>query len=265
LTESGNTDDNIARASLQTCDSDGVRYAAWFHDLDAWTEYWDIYHPDTHGRFYFGDDKNEKGLLSRFLPRVGKPPEIFTAWKNMALGTAPNAIFVEAACSPAVAEAVAEVDDLLNRLFSDHFGDPRDPSVEEDYLEAIFRFSTDTLPAANERYAKIAQEDLRKRTAGRHTLDGDIMWFAWALHTEAAELVASSEAHARRALFLAGIATGCPANFAWRGHRRTRNEYRPSAATKTLLRQRGHSWASDSPAAADEIHALFRIREWGDY
>lgn len=182
----------------------------------------------------------------------------------MALGTAPAEAFAEAARSPAVAEAVAEVDDLLNRLFAAHFGDPRDPWVQEDYLEAIFRFSTDTLPGADERYARIAQDDLRKRTAGRHALDNDIMWFSWALHTQAAELVASPQAHARRTLFLAGIATGCPANFAWHKHRRTRNEYESNAATKALLRRRGLVWASDGAAAANEIHALFRIREWGD-
>jgi hypothetical protein len=163
-----------------------------------------------------------------------------------------------------VAEAVAQVDELLDRLFASHFGDPRDPLVCEDYLEAMLRFAIDTLPAADERYARIADDDLRKKTSGRHTLDGDIMWFSWALHTEAAELTASPQAHARRSLFLAGIATGCPANFAWRNHRRTRNDYRADDATKALLRQRGRAWACDSPAAAEEIHALFRIREWGD-
>lgn len=262
MTGSSDAEGETAHAAPRT--SDGVRHAAWFHDLDAWTEYWDVYHPETKGRFYFGDDKDEKGLLTRFLPRIGKPPPVFTAWKKMALGIGPAQAFADAARSPAVAEGVAEVDDLLNRLFATHFGDPHDPAVQEDYLEAIFRFSTDALPGADERHARIAQDDLRKRTAGRHTLDGDIMWFCWALHTEAAELVASPQAHARRMLFLAGIATGAPANFAWRKHRRTRNEYDANAATRALLRRRGILWACDGAAAAREIHALFQIREWGD-
>ena len=45
----------------------GQRYAAYFRELDAWTEYWDIYHPETHGRYYFGDGEHP-GLLSAFLP-----------------------------------------------------------------------------------------------------------------------------------------------------------------------------------------------------
>jgi hypothetical protein len=64
-------------------------------------------------------------------------------------------------------------------------------------------------------------------------------------------------------LFLAGVATGCAANFAWRGHRRTRAEYRPDAATAGLLRERGMQWACNMQDAAREVHALYRIREWG--
>src|SRR5260370_370540 len=68
------------------------RYVGWFHELDAWTEYWDIYHPETHGRFYFGDGAQERGLLSYFLPRPGHQPPPFQAWKRPALYPRPPAI-----------------------------------------------------------------------------------------------------------------------------------------------------------------------------
>jgi len=240
-----------------------ARYVAWFHELDAWTEYWDIYHPETRGRFYFGDGQSEAGLLARLLPREQRPPA-FVAWTRMALGTAPASEFVDIVRTPDVAEAVIEVDGLMARLFAKHFGDAADPRVCEDYLEAIFRFATDTLPPASERDARISVDDPRKRTAGRHTLDGDIMWFAWALHIEAAQAIAGMDRdHPRRALLLAGVAMGCPVNFTWRGHRRTRQAYQPDDATAGLLRRRGLEWATDFSAAADEVHALFRIREWG--
>ena len=29
------------------------RYVAWFHALDAWTEYWDVYHPENRGQILF--------------------------------------------------------------------------------------------------------------------------------------------------------------------------------------------------------------------
>ena len=132
----------------------------------------------------------------------------------------------------------------------------------------MFRFAIDTLPAAAERGARIADGDPRKPTAGRHTLDGDIMWFAWSLHTEAAQILRGADARsdkgaARRALSLAGVAMACAAQFAWRGHRRTRPEYRADAATARLLRERGLGWAGNFPAAAAEAHALYRIREFG--
>ena len=90
------------------------------------------------------------------------------------------------------------------------------------------------------------------------------MWFAWALVLEAADAVRGDAGRARRALQMAGVATGCPANFAWRGHRRTRSEYRRDAETAALLHERGLAWASDLAAGAREVRALYVIREWGE-
>jgi hypothetical protein len=258
-------DDAMARggAADPSPGRDERRYVAWFHELDAWTEYWDIYHPETRGRFYFGDGAMEPGLLTRILPRDRHPPA-FVAWTRMALTVAPASAFTEQVRIPDVAAAVMEVDDLVARLFVKYFGNPTEPSVHSDYLEAMFRFATDSLPPARERDARISDDDPRKATAGRHSLDGDLMWFAWGLQIEAAHaIVGTDRGHARRALQLAGVATGCAANFAWRGHRRTRAEYRPDARTASMLRERGMRWASDFTAAAAEVHALYRVREWG--
>jgi len=246
------------------------RYVAWFHDLDAWTEYWDIYQPQTRGRFYFGDGAQERGLLSRFLPRAGHCPPAWQAWKRLALypdtpGIDRRSEFIRAIGEQPVAEAIAEIDDLVAGLFARHFGDPGVPAIRADYLEGMFRFATDTLPAAAERAALVGSADPRSPTAGRHTLDGDIMWFAWAL---AAQAAAALDHEGQRAAFhsltMAGIAVGCAANFAWRGHRRTRSQYRPDTTTAELLRRRGIRWASDIRLATAEVHALFRIREWGE-
>lgn len=242
---------------------DEQRYAAWFHELDAWTEYWDIYHPETRGRFYFGNDADEPGLLTLFLAQKERP-RAYTAWTEMALAIGSREAFAAQVRIPQVSAAVLEVDSLVGRLFEKYFGDARDAVVQEDYLEAMFRCGIDSLPPATERDSRIAADDWRKSTAGHHIIDNDLMWFAWALHLEAAELIAGRDTdHARRALQLAGVAMGCPANFAWRANRRTRLEYRPDEPTAALLRSRGMAWASDFDACAAEIHALYRIREWG--
>jgi hypothetical protein len=237
------------------------RYGEWLRELDSWTEYWDIYHPETRGRFYFGDGHAEPGLLTRFLPREQKPP-VFLAWRQAALRVGSVEAFVSHVTEPEVSGAIMEVDRLVNRLFHKYFGDPTLPETREDYLEAMFRCGTDSLPPDHERYSRIPEEDWRKPTSGRNAIDSDIMWFCWAMHTEAAQIIANDEGMARRALQMAGIAIGCSANFAWRGHRHTRPEYKPDAATAALLRDRGRRWATDFRAATDEVHALFRIREW---
>jgi hypothetical protein len=240
-----------------------LRYVAWFHELDAWTEYWDIYHPETRGRFYFGDGNGEPGLLTKILPRERRPA-VFVAWTQMALGAVDAEKFAQEVRVHEVAAAVMEVDALVAHLFAKHFGDASAAGVSEDYLEAMFRCASDTLPPATERDAKIPEGDWRKSTAGRHMIDADIMWFVWAFHLEASRVVAGDDHdHARRALQLAGIASACPMNFAWRGHRRTRPEYQRDDATANLLRERGLQWATDFDAAAQEVHELFRFREWG--
>ena len=70
------------------------RYAAWFHELDAWTQYWDIFHPETAGRYHFGNGTTEPGLLRLFLRREQRPP-IFNAWVRMALSLDTREKFVQ--------------------------------------------------------------------------------------------------------------------------------------------------------------------------
>jgi len=240
------------------------RYVGWYHELDAWTEYWDVYHPESRGHFYFGDGDKEPGLLTRFLPRDRRPPP-FVAWTRMALSREPIAAeeFVREVRAPEVASAVMEVDALLAGLFAKYFGDASEKSVAADYLKAIYLFATNTLPPALERDARIPADDPRKSTAGHHTLQGDIMCFAWALHTEAAHTIAGRDVrHARRALFMAGVAMGCPADFAVHGHRHTRPEYLGRENLFAYLHECGMNWSDDFEAAAEEIHALYKIREW---
>ena len=239
------------------------RYAAWFHELDAWTQYWDIYHPETHGRYHFGNGLTEQGLLRRFVRHEQRPP-VFNAWVRMALRLDGRRKFIEEARVPEVAAAVLELDRLVSRLFKAHFGDPRDPRVQEDYINALLCFGCDMLPPATERAARFSDDDPRKAAAGRYTMEFDLVWFSCALHLEAVHAIYGvDEEHARRSLMLAGIAVGCSADYVWRGRRQCRPEYSRDFQTAYLLRHMGVEWAADFAAAAREVHALVRIREWG--
>jgi hypothetical protein len=201
--------------------------------------------------------------LRDLLPRDGRPPA-FRAWSTAALRAAAFEPFRAEIARAEVARGVREVDALVAQIYARHFGDPRAPATRRDYLAAIHRFAIDDLPRAPERAARLALDDPRRATAGSHTLDGDLMWFAWALVLEAADLVGDPRDRPRRALMMAGVATGCAANFAWRGHRRTRPEYHADDATAATLVERGLAWADDLDAGAREVHALYRIREWGE-
>ena len=244
---------------------DGARYAAYFHALDAWTEYWDIYHPESRGRYYFGDGEVE-GLLAHLIPQRHTPP-VFDAWKRRALGQDGDHTFEQHAMAPAVVDAAVELDDLVERLFAEHFGPAGGDVIRRDYLAALHTFAIDALPPATERLGRIPDGDPRRRTAGRHTIDADMMWFVWAMQLEIAELAHGESARprggARRALLMAAIAAACPAQFVALGHRRTRPEYACDQATFDLLRSRAMVWSRSFSAATDEVHALYRIREWG--
>jgi hypothetical protein len=240
-----------------------ARYAAFFHELDAWTEYWDVYHPETKGRYYFGDGATESGLLTKLLPNKTRPP-VYVAWCRMALGCGSREDFLRELAAPDVRSALVEIDEFVVRLVEKHFGNLSDEAVQDDYLEAVFQFATDRLPAATEREARVEADDPRKSTAGRHTMDNDVMWFAWAFEIEAAHVAKCNGGEDPvHSLLMTGVVTGCAANFAWRGHRRTRAEYQPTMETRDLLRRRALRWRSDVQAAADEARALYRIREWG--
>lgn len=251
----------------------GNDYARFFAELDAWSEYWDIFHPETHGRFYFGDETHE-GYLSAFLPSpTCSRNAVFDSWKTMVLYAGSNCDqeyrerFEAAVRQPKVAEAVLAVDELVLRIVRSHFAQGADGIDAFAYLDAMERFGKDTLPANPERYECIPIHDSRKSSALHHTIEGDIMWFGWSVHLECATLVAPPDAATRdlRALMMAGIALGCSFDFAFRKRCRTRREYvsADSAASERIW-ARARQCSLDFEEAAREVRTLFRIRQFGD-
>ena len=244
----------------------GSEYAAYFFDLDAWTEYWDLYHPETHGRFHFGDG-DCPGHLSALIPEPGRSrAPVFDAWKALALASfdpvPPDDARFQALAREAAQPALA-LDELVRRLLHQHFGGP-DGGVDRDaYFDAIERFATDTLPPIPERTALLEPDDARRPSSGTHMLAGDIMWFAWALQLECAEL--SDGPSADRAVLMAGVALGCALDYAHTGRCRTRVSYRSAdAAAWRLIWQRARGWADDFDAAAREVRELFYIRTYDE-
>jgi hypothetical protein len=263
------------RLSLSQADSQSsdARYAAFFFELDSWTEYWDIYRPHTCGQYYFGDGETTPGYLSSFLPspRTRRAP-VFSAWKTYALAAgdpvaeprARGCFEAEVREAPAVHEAARAVEWLVNSIVQSHFGEPPDRLA---YFEAIERFARNQLPPTPDRLARVPDDDLRKATALHHTMDGDIMWFAWAVHLECAHLLGSHETKddLQRALLMAGVILGCSMDYAFSGRCRTRREYQSQdeTARKRIL-ERANACAEDFQVASAEARRLFFIRTFGD-
>lgn len=252
----------------------GLRYAKYAWDLDSWTEYWDIYRPETKGCYYFGS-ADCAGYLNQFLPNpvTGRRSPVFDVWKALIFssGDASMAAFEEQFYArirqPEVKEAVLAVDELVRRLLRNHFTDETGKVDIYAYLDCMERFGKDTLPECRERFERIADDDARKPTSLHHTIEGDVMWFAWALHLECAQSVAApdAEATAVRAILLAGIAQGCAFDYAFRRGYRTRKEYRAADSTsRASIWSRSLLCAGDFSLGARELRELFRIRTYGD-
>ena len=250
----------------------GRAYAQYFWELDSWTEYWDLYHPETHGCYYFGDT-DHTGYLRTFLPSPQRRRNpVFDSWKILAIysgGEANpelNERFEAQARQPQVVEAVLAVDELVRRVVRTHFG-KAGPLDALAYLDAMERFGKDTLPECPERFERVPENDFRKTSALHHTIEGDVMWFAWAVHLECAELVAppDPDAHAVRSLLMAGVVQGCSFDFATRKRCRTRREYASGDAAAWLgIWSRARECSLDFSRGAKEVRELFRIREYGE-
>ena len=251
----------------------GTQYAQYAWELDAWTEYWDVYRPETGGRYYFGS-ADHPGYLNRFLPNPsGRRSPVFDSWKAVALDTRETPDFsleerfAQSVRDPEVTEAVLAVDELVRRIVSNHFNDGSGRLDALAYLDAMERFGRDTLPENPERYALIPDDDPRKSSALHHTIEGDIMWFAWALHLECAELVAPADpqGQAVRRLLMAGTALGCAFDSAFRHGYRTRKEYQSADdGAWSRIWARARLCAASFAAGSREMRELFRIRTFGD-
>jgi hypothetical protein len=250
----------------------GRTYAAFFFELDAWTEYWDLYHPETAGCYHFGDGVTD-GHLGALMPTPGRGRRapVFDAWKAYALASrdpqrvrAAERAFEHLVTSrPEAIDAALALDALVRGIVREQLA----PLDGDTYFDALERFALDTLPGCPQRSALIADDDPRKRSSPTHTIAGDVMWFAWALALECAQLVAptSREAELDRALFMAGVAVGCSMDYTFRGRGRTRRAYhgRDAQAWERIWAM-GHALRHDFDAAAAEVRELFYIRTYSD-
>lgn len=239
----------------------GEEYAAYFRDIDSYTEYWDKYRPETNG--------SVMATVRKFFPG----PLLDPAWMDYARasGTAGEALALQVLTAvlnqAEIRDAVLAIDDLVVGLVEQHFPSASGAATAR-YLDAMERFGRDQLPLDADRDSRIDPGDSRKAHAQFHRMDGSIMWFMWAGHLECAIMLRgeADPRHPTRTAMLAAACLGCSMDFVFRdGRPPSRPEYQRNEPTAQSIRLRAGTFIGNSQAAAREMHELFRIAFPADF
>ncbi len=244
----------------------GERYASYFRDLDAVTEYFDVY-----GR---PQADYLMPLVMKYFGRDDVPGrrKALNIWKSYAVipdddptrAVEKQALEQELA-QPDVASAVKSVDTALLNLARTHwsFAGVFDREV---MLEALLRFGADRLPEDNDRLTRIRNlndpADFRLSYALYHRMDSLVMWMNWMGHVECAAILfgATHSDHALRTVLMSALCLGYSADCVFRSRGHTRPEYYQPDGEDRMWRK-SVLIANDFDKARAEAHALARLRE----
>ncbi len=237
----------------------GNRYMDFFRDLDAHTEFWDLYKPELLGEYM--------SAMGEFWPTSHS--KALCRWRKYVIlesqagaDELKQALIVELGT---VEPALKKIDTLVRDLLVLHFppSHPGQPFDITAYLDAMEWFARDRLPLDEERFNKVPDDDWRKPHAQFHTMDSEHAWFNWGGFIDCAVMLwgEDDEHHRFRKAQMAGVAFGCPLDYLFRGRGRTRENYHPDDRTLGLLRTLAVEWALDWTKAQKEVRELFRINQ----
>jgi hypothetical protein len=233
----------------------GEAYAAFFRDLDTYTEYFDVYgRPPAED--YMPAARIVMGNIARpwlDYARIPADDASMAAQKANALNVVRAAIAV-----PASGTALARCDELLTMLIRKHFGGGGAIDYLA-YLDCMCSFGRDVLPEDPDRLARLPPGDGRRSYALRHTMDGAALWFFWCGQADASVL-SFGEAHADhplRVAMLAAAGVGSAMDYVFRQRETTRAIYYTGGAATIFAA--GQRRLSDYPSALLEAHELWQI------
>jgi hypothetical protein len=230
---------------------DAEHYAAYFRDLDSYTQYSEYYRPELKG-FYMNLVINVlfPGPIAAWETFANKE---MTSEGPAALGTLQNSI-----AEPDATDALKEIDGLLRTLLETHFpgSGPNAPDIDA-YIAAVEAFARDELPIDQDRLNRVGGggDDV-----SHHRMDDPSMWFKWAAAVDCASMLDSEGGVTpARALYLGAAAFGSAMDCTFRSRGRTRPEYHADAATETLLREQVQAWVRDGDMARAQVRELYRV------
>lgn len=237
----------------------GERYSSYFRDLDAVTEYFDVYgHPAT----------------DNLMPKVSKyfgAGRALSLWGDYAVipdddptkAQAKQALEQELA-DAGVASAIRDVDAVLVGLARTHWS-TQNALDREMMLEAFLRFGADRLPDDTDRLNRIRAlnnpQDFRLTYAQYHRMDSLVMWMNWMGHVECAVLLDGPQHadHGLRTQFMAALGLGYSADCVFRQRGQTRPEYYQADGEGRMWRK-SLLLTNDFDKARAEAHALAQLR-----
>jgi hypothetical protein len=244
----------------------GGLYSSFFRDLDAVTEYFNLYNLSQNVflmpaiQKYFGrnSEPGRRKALNIWQAYAVIPDD------DAAKLTEKQALEQELAHAD-VADAIRSVDAVLLGLMRRHWSLNNAPDREV-ALEALMRFGADRLPDDMDRLNRVKglnnPADPRLPFAQYHRMDSLIMWMNWMGHVECAAMIngGQSAEHGLRTVLMASLCLGYSADCVFRNRGQTHAEYYGPDGESRMWRK-SSLLANDFDKARLESHALARLRE----
>lgn len=233
-------------------------YADFFRDLDAHTEYWREYMPDSNGR-WMKSAVNVMGTMDLW----GE----YAQFSYLEDGDDYFEDLVEYVSNNSqLKDDIRVVDELLVGLARKHF------SIDGvfdgfAFIDAFEHFGLGSLPQDPNRDEIHIVGNHPEGEAIEHRMDSTSMWFFWAMQVELSFLIATDtdEDHEIRTHYIAALCTGAPMDFVFRNdsareeqNRKTKPSYTATEGTRKRIRSKSKRIRNDWSKAIKELHTLFQ-------
>lgn len=244
----------------------GAAYSSFFRDIDAQTEYFDVYGApnglEDMGAYYslfWGRDLLLQAEWLQFFQNRASTPILAQQKAKKWIAA------ITAASQPAISNGILQIDSFICDAARRHF-DHNGSFDRLACLDAFRRFGEDVLPEDEDRESRVRALDdptdyrLVNNFARFHRMDTRMLWFYWFGHLQLAMAIRTPNdpnEDIRKAL-VAGIFIGQVSDAAYRegSNRQTRPEY---LADEQAVWQTAVALCDDYDVAATEIQDLYYI------
>jgi hypothetical protein len=238
----------------------GQKYFDYFVDLDAHTEYWNVYDV-ADGRYM--------NAIIQYMRIIWTDWMEYANFENEPEGRDALDRLKQQLLNNTTKDNLLLTNELMKMLIEKHFSDGAGNIDLESYFDSIERFALDIYPEDEDRYSRITNpDDFRKVYAKYHRMDGEELWFIWIGQNEWSSLIDnnSSEYSEIRKLQIAGALYGVCLDYTFRDDRSAKAKkiplargYKKDERTLSLLRRRALGWYRDFNSAVKESHQLIQI------